>query len=362
MNKKLIMNVRKSLSPCPVFIDGISRSGKGAVGVALAGLARTEHISSHNIIDRLFTLYSIGLIDRNAALDNIVTEANFKLWFNYLGRNLNTNIHDFTSVINSRDPEMYEKRMENHDNKETFSKFLEFLEKEKPITLNISDEMLYQSDLFFEAFNNLKIVVVMRHPIDVAFAWHRTGRGMGYGKDPRVIHPTLNFNNIKNIPVFAIDWPDEYEKMKPLDRAVKAIITLSNNYMHYIKNMSENIKNNIIILSFENFVTNTNSNMKLLCKFLNTSYTNSTPKMLERARIPRKLNNQDFESKYYGLKFNSDKKLFDKLITCSNDYEDMFDCPFSVNSISLHDQEFDYTENFVEYLEVPKFIKGKRIN
>ena len=151
MNFDIKMNVRKSIIPNPVYIDGLSRSGKAAVGVSLASLDRTEHILTRNIIDRIFTLYSLGLLDKNAALDNIITEANFKLWFSYLGRNLNTNIHDFTSVLNSRDYGMYKTRMERQDNeKHLMSSFL--LKNEKPITLDCVDEMLYESDLFFELF------------------------------------------------------------------------------------------------------------------------------------------------------------------------------------------------------------------
>ena len=50
-----------------------------------------------------FSLYNLGLLDKNAAIDNLITEIDFNLWFNFIGRNLNTNIHDFTSVLNSRD-------------------------------------------------------------------------------------------------------------------------------------------------------------------------------------------------------------------------------------------------------------------
>ena len=35
--------------------------------------------------------------------------------------------------------------------------------------------MLYESDILFEAFENMFIVAVMRHPVDAAFGWHRTG-------------------------------------------------------------------------------------------------------------------------------------------------------------------------------------------
>jgi cytidylate kinase len=84
--------VRKTITPNPLFIDGPSRSGKGAVSVAVSGLDRTEHIATRYIIDRLITFYSLGLMDRDATIDSIATEVDLRLWKNYLGRDLNTNI------------------------------------------------------------------------------------------------------------------------------------------------------------------------------------------------------------------------------------------------------------------------------
>ena len=354
------MNVRKSFTPRPVYVDGLSRSGKAAVGVSLASLDRTEHILTRNILDRLFTLYSLGLLDRKAAIDSMITESDWKLWFNFLGRNLNTNIHDFTSVLNSRDPDMYNKRMMNQDNDETFKEFISFLKKEKPITLDCTDEMLYESDLFFEAFENLFIVAVMRHPVDIAFGWHRTGRGYKYGTDPRTIHPTLVVDNKFNVPIFAKDWAEEYVKMDPINRVIKIITILTNKYYDYIENIPSNRKKSIYVMSFENFVTDPHPILKDLCNLLDTSYTNSTPKMLEKANLPRKLNHDNFSKKFYGLKNNSSKEFFKIFLDACNRYEEMFSSPFKISE-TIESKSFNYSNDFNSYFVKPFYDAGKRI-
>jgi len=58
------IKIRKSFTPNPVCIDGPSRSGKGAVSVAVSSLDRTEHITTILNIDRMIIFYSLGLIDR----------------------------------------------------------------------------------------------------------------------------------------------------------------------------------------------------------------------------------------------------------------------------------------------------------
>ena len=84
-----------------------------------------------------------------------------------------------------------------------FEKFKNYIASAKPLTLDCVDEMVYDSKIiFFEAFPNTKIIVVLRHPIDIAFAWHRTGRGSNYGHDQRTIHPTFDVGNEKKIHGF----------------------------------------------------------------------------------------------------------------------------------------------------------------
>ena len=126
---------------------------------------------------------------------------------------------------------------------------------------------------------------MLRHPVDIAFGWQRTGRGYKYGKDSRTIHPTLIVNEKFQVPVFAKEWADEYVAMKPIDRVIKVITMLTNKYYDYIENIPDSA-GSIYVIPFEHFVTNPHEFLEEICKRLSTSYTLATPKMLEKANLP----------------------------------------------------------------------------
>ena len=354
-------NRRRSYTPNPVCIDGPSRSGKGAVSVAVSSLDRTEHITTILNIDRMITFYSLGLIDRDVTIDSIATEVDLRLWKNYLGRDLNTNIHDLTSVLNSRDPDMYKKRMENHDTEKSFMYFLNQIQEEQPISLLCTDELLLESDIIIEALNNLKIIVVLRHPIDLAFAWHRSGRGHRYGTDPRMIHPTFSVNNRQPIPALAVSWAEDYINMNPIDRAVASSIYLNNRYLDFLENIPEIATDKVYIVSFEKFVTNPNPILKDICEFLDTKITTKTQKMLNRARVPRLLNVDDFSTKFHGIKANCSESVFSKIQEGSIRYENLFQSKLRISNIGQAGEQ-EYPSDFNTYFRKPKYLKGKRIN
>jgi len=55
------LRARKSFTPVPVFIDGISRAGKAAV--AVSSLKRTEHVQNRFIFDTIMNYYSMGYLE-----------------------------------------------------------------------------------------------------------------------------------------------------------------------------------------------------------------------------------------------------------------------------------------------------------
>lgn len=353
--------IRKTFTPNPLCIDGPSRSGKGAVSVAVSSLDRTEHIATRYIIDRLLTFHSLGLMDRRATLDSIAIEVDLRLWKNYLGRDLNTNIHDLTSVLNSRDPEMYKRRTENHDTAQGFESFLEQIKREQPISVLCTDDLLLEADLVFEALANVKMIVVLRHPVDLAFAWHRSGRGHRYGTDPRMIHPIFSVDGSQPVPALAVGWEEKYLKLNSLDRAIMSSIELNNQYMDYIDNIQNEFKNRIKVVSFEQFVVQPHEMLAEISEFLSSKPTSATDQMLEKARVPRELNIDDFSKKYFGIKRQATPEVFNEVVSCAKRYESIFDSSLSINA-AKEDGGFDYTLEFSEYFNKPQYIKGNRIN
>ena len=354
------LRIRKSFTPTPLFVDGISRSGKAAIAVAISSLKRVEHVQNRFIYDTIMNYYSMGFLKKEAAIDQLIQEVDFSLYYNFLGRNLNTNIHDWSSVLNSRDPKIYQKRMLRKDNSETADLIFKEIKRDNPIALNCCEELLLNKEIFQDAFKKLKVVIVLRHPVDVVFSWHRTKRGERYGTDKRFIHQTYGDDQIP-IPGHALSWSDEYKKISPLDRVIKTIQIYYKEYFDKKNKLNSNEKKNFYWVYFENFVSSTNQQLKLISEFLNTEFSESTEMMCQKQRLPRILEKNEFFTKYYAIKHHSSEKYFECFKKCCYEYENISKSILRIQDIP-NNFKIDKFSNFSEYLKEPDFNKGKRIN
>ena len=118
-NKAKIV-IREPFTDCPVFVDGLARAGKAVISLAVSTLERAEHMQIRPVLESIFLFTGMGLIDKKAAVDLLIREVNMYLYFGYLGRHIKTNVHDLSSVLNSRDPEKYEKRLNETDSPANF--------------------------------------------------------------------------------------------------------------------------------------------------------------------------------------------------------------------------------------------------
>jgi hypothetical protein len=352
---------RTSFTPNPLFVDGLSRSGKAAVAVAISSLKKTEHVQNRFIYDSIMNFYKLGYLHKDAAIEQLIIEADFSLYYSMLGRNLNTNLHDWSSVLNSRMPETYLERTKLKDNSSTAEKIFDEINKSQIITINCCEEMLLQKELFEEAFNfKNKGVVVMRHPIEVIFSWHRTNRGNRFGKDLRFIHPTFNYKN-EPIPIDAKDWADEFTSISALDRIIKLLHKLYFEYFEEIRKIDDNSKNYKIIY-FENFITNTEYELKDIANFLNTELSKNSLQMCKNQKLPRELNYESIKIKTEAIKINSEKKYYELFIEMCREYEKLSQSEIKIDNLMTNKIKLKKNEDFNFYLKAPDFKNGKRIN
>jgi hypothetical protein len=72
------------------FIDGISRSGKGALAPFISSLKNFEHFKSNYNFDRLIFLIETNKITYDAFQYMLETDLIMDTWFTMIGRNQNT--------------------------------------------------------------------------------------------------------------------------------------------------------------------------------------------------------------------------------------------------------------------------------
>ena len=81
-----------------IFIDGISRSGKGAIVPFVSSLNCVEHWKQNFNLEKLLFLLETGEITEEGFRYFFETDLIMDTWFSMLGRNVNTNEHDISSV------------------------------------------------------------------------------------------------------------------------------------------------------------------------------------------------------------------------------------------------------------------------
>ena len=324
--------VRKALTS-PVFVDGIGRAGKLIVDMAIGSFERAEHVQPQPMMDTLFVFNGMGLIDPDAAMDLLRKEVNNYLWLGYLGRNINTNLHDYSSVWHSATPEKYFRRLATRDTPENFLKIRAAIRREKPILLLHTHEMLCDGDMFLKGFPKSRIVPVFRHPVDTVFSWHRKGFGARYGKDLRAGAHT--FQGVAGpVPWWAFDWSEEYERLAPLDRVVKSVAVLNRRYFDRMDRMPEKFRRRLLPLCFEHFAPDPEPMVKALTDFLETRPTPVTAEVLRKQRVPRKLDRAEFKTRFEGIRKGSSKATFEVFLEDCLRYEKRFKPGISIRTLS----------------------------
>ena len=324
--------VRKALAS-PVFIDGVGRVGKVIVDLVASSLERAEHIQGQPMIDSISFLHGMGLLEANASLDLLRKEVNNYLWQGYLGRHVNTNLFDYTSVLNSSKPEVYVKRLATRDTPENFLRIRAAIRRERPILLLHSHELLCNGGLFLRGFRNSRIVSVFRHPVDVAFSWQRRGFGERYGKDLRAgAHTVLGPGG--PVPWWAFDWAEEYQELSPMERCMKSTTVLNKRYYDQLDQMPDGHRKRLLPLCFEHVVRDPKRMVSALATFLHTRPTAATWEVLKEQRVPRRLDRVEFLRRFKFVRRNSSKGAFEAFKKSCVLYERRFRPGISIRRLS----------------------------
>jgi len=140
----------------------------------------------------------------------------------------------------------------------------------------------------------------------------------------------------------------------------KTIIKLIKNTAIYIENepFKKIIKNKrlikkllgkrILLIKFEDFVTNTNLEMKKISKFLNTSFTKSTKNYIREANCPRKIDNKISEKK-----FGIEIEILSKFVKSKNE---IIETPISYSGRSYTEgKKITFKDGIGIFLKVIKY-------
>ena len=351
MNKKseLVHNIKKIklLKTNYVFIDGSSRSGKAGIAPVISSLERVEHWKARGSFERYLTMFQSGDLSRQGFKFLVEADLQTDVWFSMIGRDVNNNQHDQTSIINSPRHKEYLLRTNRKDTPETFLEIEKEIKEKELIFPFVSDDFLTVGNLLRDINPNFKFIIVMRNPIDLIFTWYRSGRGNRLGNDPRYIKPAFQFKEFENIHYSMIKKAEEFSRANPLE---KCFLVIEKQMTEYLNNDLLHLENSCLV-PFEDYCINTDDYLKKFENLLNTNRTAFTKDEMYKSNVPRKKDNEIFSKKTHMVFDNMHDNYVKRLKDLCNRYETEISNVYKLSSV------IKYSKGLFKGLSIEAFSK-----
>ena len=179
---------------------------------------------------------------------------------------------------------------------------------------------LNSAELIMKSYKYFKIIEIFKNPIELAYSWIKKDYGKNYiYKKPNVYVLTIKHKN-EIMPYYAKGWETEFSKMNEFDRCAKMISKLYEERKKQLKKLSLYQKKRILMISFDQFVSNPRKEIMKISKFLKKKPTKKTFQQFKKERIPRELFDKSYYNKVNFLKKKLSKNNFLKLLKYENEY------------------------------------------
>ena len=287
-----------------VFVIGSTRSGKIILSRILSSLERTNKIEVDYLSEHFPALEKMGHISEDACKVLLRYAIYLKIYNNFLGREMNLKLSDYTSIWNNpKVSENIEKlfggEVLNNDGKYTNDPkdIYEKIKSKNSIFHLMVHYELNHIFTYLNAFPTAKFIYMKRHPVDLIHSWIKKGYNEEIWSHYNVSCPIYIYDN-QNVPYYAYGWEDEFLKLNSIEKIVHIICKQSQISNEYEKNISHDNKKRIMKIEFDEIVQEPDINVKNICSFLKTETTDDTKDIFHKENIPRVLDLKRREEKY----------------------------------------------------------------
>jgi|TARA_B110000971_G_scaffold127676_1_gene130642 hypothetical protein len=312
-----------------LFIDGMSRSGKNSIAPVISSFRRVEHFKDNTAYDRFLMMYESGNLSKQGFKYLFETDLLMDIWFSMMGRDVNNNLHDLTSVLNSPKREEYLARAKKKDTPDTFDEIVKEIKEHQLIFPFISDCFINSHTLLSEIIKDFKYIIVMRNPIDMLFTWFRSGKGTRLGTDPRNIIPAFQIRGLDNIYYSMLDNAEEFNKANPIE---KCFLFMEKQMIEYL-NSDLLSSTNSCLVPIENYWIGPEKYIKIFEDFLGTSKTEFTDNEMIKVNVPREKDIDTFSTKANVVFDNINEKYAQRLKNLCQRYEIEISDVYKLNSV-----------------------------
>lgn len=288
-----------------VFVDGLTRSGKGLLSFIVPSLEKMEKINVCELFDmQVIPAMALGL-DEDMAKALLRCQFNELAYNTFLSRNVNFRHGDESSIHNHHNPSLYFERLSFPE--ETV---LERLSREWFFPFKTHD-LLANREHLDKLGLDYKMIEIIRNPVDMCYSWHKRGWGHRWGTDPRSF--ALKYRDTV-VPYYMKGREEEWIDMSEKERSVFVpFIQMEKCVAQYRKK-----PDGVLVVTFEDLITHPNDVTDKICSFLKTSRTPYTDHVIKNTISIKKLEPNEFKlEEYKGIR----KKYFDMLLSMNDLYK-----------------------------------------
>ena len=287
-----------------VLIDGLTRCGKSSLCQMIVSLKKSEHIDMSDIFECIMSGLVLKKIKFEFAKPFLKNYFNQSAYNKMISRGVNFRSTDFTGIQNYRDPREYIKRLKifsykkkKYHYKKTHVKtagfddhVLNILRQKKRFFPYQSHLILCDFDKFIKLNLDFKILEIFRSPVDnvISLINRDVFRKTDVKNDPRRFDFDILYKK-KSIPWYSYNYANEFIKANNAEKSALFVINQIKKITNKKKIIKPFINKKILIIKFEDLITETRKELLKIGKFLNTSLTLSTNKFMKAANCPRKI-------------------------------------------------------------------------
>lgn len=268
-----------------VLIDGQGRSGKNLIALIVSTMKRHEKMNLTSQLDYIGRFYNLEKLSHDAAVVSIRVLIDEKYFYSAIGRDTNFRVSDYSSVWKQGKitPLILRPLLKNED------KLLRKFVNNNVAYQDMTHDGLQAAALYFDALGNrLRIIHVLRDPVENIYEQNKKNFGVRIGTDPREFQLTYT-SATGTLPIMAIGKENLYSSGNQIERLVIMVANMLKRNVEGFNALEEKFKKNVYFLDFQKFIQNPNPDLDKLENFINDKYTKSLNRILRRESVPRKI-------------------------------------------------------------------------
>lgn len=309
------LGVQEDISFPLLFIDGITRSGKGSLSKIVPSLSNMEHIQFSTPLEMIIPGLSLGHLSQDFAKSYLRIYFNEMTYNLQISRNVNFREQDQTGIYNYKTPQVYKDRLLLDEGKD----IINICRKKHSYIPIQSHDLLVNLPYLNDLKLNYRMISLWRNPIDNIYSWVTRGLGERFkNMDPSVFTLLINNNNGDLFPWYCAKYVNDLKPVNDAEFCVHVALDLINRSIENIHTHRSNKE--IKIIFFEDLFVNPKSVIQKICKFLQVSPSVATESAIYEANFPRKIGDAELLAKKLFFKKSINASTYDSLIELEKCY------------------------------------------